>query len=181
MLRKYQAGFTLIEMLVVMSIISTLSSVVLSAVNNARIKSDETTKSKVLNEYINTLYLIYDKTGNYPPHNWLSDACLGSYSDGKCGLNNTVFVDSYFSTFFSDFLPALQTFKPVTGVLGTYEGPTYTCSAVDASNNCISVFITYWVPAAENCSATSLSTSPGVVYSWEPAVRLCSFNVVLQK
>ena len=179
MLRKNRAGFTLIEMLVVMSIISMLSSVVLNAVNNARIKSTEAANSKVLNEYINTLYLIYDKTGNYPPHSWLSDACLGSYVDGKCGLNNAVYVDSYFSTFFSDFLPVLTVFKPVTGVMGTYEGPVYTCGGVNASNQCISAWITYWIPANESCAKTSYYSGSGIVFN-DPAVRLCTINVVLQ-
>ena len=168
-------------MLVVTSIISTLSTVVLNAVRNVRIKSEEATKSKVLNEYINTLYLIYDETGKYPPLNWLTPACLGSYSDGRCGDNNAEYVDAYFSSYFTKYLAELPSFKPVTGTLGTHEGPVYRCGAPDVNLGCASAWIDYWVPANEACPKTSLSNSPGTVYAWEPEVRVCSINVVLQK
>lgn len=178
--RKNKAGFTLIEMLVVVSIISTMSSVVLSAVKNVRIKSDEAAKSKILNEYINTLYLIYDETGKYPPLNWLTPTCLASFSDNKCGENNAIYKNTYFSSFFDKYLSELPSFKPVVGIQGTYEGPYYECGAPSASLGCASAWITYWVPANESCPKTSLSSSPGVILYDDPLVRGCYINVVLQ-
>lgn len=61
-------GFTLIELLVVVAIISVLSSVVLSNVRTARLKSTDSQKKMQLDQVQKALILYHDKFGYYPPN-----------------------------------------------------------------------------------------------------------------
>lgn len=60
------AGFTLVELLVVISIISLLSSIVLSALNSARLKAREAYRAESAKSIKNALELYYDANGRYP-------------------------------------------------------------------------------------------------------------------
>jgi len=64
-LSKNKEGFTLIELLVVMAIISILSSVVLSSVNTARLKSKDSAIKEELTQIANTMALDYNDYGSY--------------------------------------------------------------------------------------------------------------------
>ncbi len=82
-------GFTLIELLIVIAIIGILSSVVLSALSNARAKSRDTSRITALNEVRTALELYHFDNGKYP------GATLGSYArttdtanGGDCGYQN---------------------------------------------------------------------------------------------
>ena len=59
-------GFTLVELLVVISIIGLLSSVVLSALTTARAKARDTQRIQALGEMRKALLLYYDANGRYP-------------------------------------------------------------------------------------------------------------------
>ncbi|MEI6660470.1 MAG: prepilin-type N-terminal cleavage/methylation domain-containing protein [bacterium] len=60
-------GFTLVELLVVISIISLLSSVVLSALNSARAKGRDARRKSDIHQIQLALELYYDANGSYPP------------------------------------------------------------------------------------------------------------------
>lgn len=62
----FNKGFTLIEILVVIAIISLLSSVILSSLNGARIKTRDAQRKVELTELVNAMHLYYDKYGTYP-------------------------------------------------------------------------------------------------------------------
>ena len=64
--KKMQGGFTLIELLVVISIIGLLSSVVLSSLNSARAKAEDSKTVQSLNQLKRALELYYDQNGRYP-------------------------------------------------------------------------------------------------------------------
>lgn len=59
-------GFTLIELLVVIAIIGILSSVVLSALNQARVKSRDARRESDLHQIQVALQLYYNDNGRYP-------------------------------------------------------------------------------------------------------------------
>ncbi len=59
-------GFTLIELMVVISIIGLMSSIVLSALNDARAKARDAQRIQSLKEIQKALILYYDANGQYP-------------------------------------------------------------------------------------------------------------------
>lgn len=60
-------GFTIIELLVVISIISLLSSITLVSVNNARIKARDTKRLADLRQLQTALEIYFDTHSSYPP------------------------------------------------------------------------------------------------------------------
>lgn len=65
-IQKRKRGFTLVELLLVISIISLLSSVVLASVNSAREKAKETALISFLFEVRNAMELYKNNVGRYP-------------------------------------------------------------------------------------------------------------------
>lgn len=59
-------GFTIIELLVVISIIGLLSSVVLASLQSARAKARDAQRIQAMNELRKALFLYYDANGEYP-------------------------------------------------------------------------------------------------------------------
>lgn len=75
------AGFSLIELLVVISIIALLASVILVQVSNARRKSRDTNRIANIKQLQTALALYFDKQGNqYPPANRECDPSAGKYN-----------------------------------------------------------------------------------------------------
>lgn len=64
---KKSLGFTLVELLVVISIISLLSSVVYASLNTARAKARDSQRIAALDQIKLALELYYDNHGQYPP------------------------------------------------------------------------------------------------------------------
>jgi prepilin-type N-terminal cleavage/methylation domain-containing protein len=65
-LKSNRSGFTLVELLMVIAIISLLSSVIFSAVNEARAKARDATRISDLAQIRRALELYYDEWGKYP-------------------------------------------------------------------------------------------------------------------
>lgn len=146
MQRKHQKGFTLIEMLVVVSIISSLSSVILASVKSARQKALNKQSLSVASEYRNAieLYRMNDPNGGLPnPGSTSASYCLGTYpTTHKCGWKDTTVPgDGNWSesaplqTALSPYLPTLPTAKRSDYVdmgwkLWYFDGPIYTCDTL---------------------------------------------------
>lgn len=143
MLRKNKTGFTLVELMVVISIISMLSSVVLSAVNKARQKANNTQTRSIVNEYRNAieLYRSNNPTGGLPNPDDNGDHCLGSYpTTHACGLHNISDPGFGLSTESPQLYAALINYMPsfpAAKQSDTYHpfltsyyfnGPTYSCT-----------------------------------------------------
>ena len=78
-------GFTLIELLVVIAIIGLLSSIVLVAVNSARVKARDAKRTADIDQIYKALNLFYDQYGCLPVTSGSSCAGTGSYSEGNAG------------------------------------------------------------------------------------------------
>ena len=167
-MRKTSKGFTLIEMMVVMSIISLLSSVVLSAVNSARTKTDTTQRSSIVEEYRKALLLGYDKYGGYPYAGSLVNSCLGSPSSGTCGGNGGLSVNPTINGVAGEFLSSLPVHKTVVAGSTSYDGPTYWCGqpngAADNRGGCSQVSVNWYVPGTVGVVPTK-GCEPGRVSS----------------
>lgn len=139
----------MIELLVVISIVSLLSSVVLSAVNTARVRADDTQRNQIVEEYVKALTLVYDKAGGkYPDTGSTTLWCLGDYpptGPGNYGTSracrfayNAPYWRLHESTIVNSavlsFLPSLPTIKPVTYTSYlAYDGPFYRCRNIGCS------------------------------------------------
>lgn len=64
--KQRQIGFTLVELLVVISIIALLSSMVMYGISRARIKSRDTRRAADIKQYQTALDLYYQTCGSYP-------------------------------------------------------------------------------------------------------------------
>lgn len=69
--RSKRGGFTLVELLVVISIISLLASTVFASLNSARAKARDAQRVQALNEMRKAIELYFDNNGNYPPASYL--------------------------------------------------------------------------------------------------------------
>ena len=76
---KIKKGFTLIELIVVVAIISLLSSIVISSLNVAKQKSTDTAKIKTLQEFRTALNMYYNDNGTYPG----TDELIAKLTTGK--------------------------------------------------------------------------------------------------
>lgn len=94
-------GFTLIELMVVISIIGMLSSVVLSSLASARGKANNTFTVQSVKEYINALYLYQDSNQTV-----LSTQFGGPVAEPYCCLSGS---DCYSSSTNVDVCPAVNT------------------------------------------------------------------------
>jgi prepilin-type N-terminal cleavage/methylation domain-containing protein len=131
-MRQTNKGFTLVEMLVVISIISLLSSVVLSAVNGARTKAEIAQISQIIGEYRKALTFGYDKYGGYPysGDSFITGHCLGNHPSGTCRDGT---VDSTINSVAGEFLPPLPVLKTATYGGIPYGGPFYYCKQLNSS------------------------------------------------
>lgn len=94
---KRRRGFTLVELLVVMAVISLLSSVVLSSMQSAREKAREGRKIAELRSMISAIKLYAEARGSFPANKGTTWCNPGvSYAGSVC-LSELV-SDGYFST-----------------------------------------------------------------------------------
>src|SRR3989344_8098278 len=103
-----QTGFTIIELLVVISVISLISSVILTAVGSAREKAKDSKRLAEKNEVIKAMQFYFDDHGTFPPtpttNYW---ACVAPSSE-SCYLG-TLNGDDSLVTALTPYLPVLPT------------------------------------------------------------------------
>ncbi|MBU4512627.1 type II secretion system GspH family protein [Patescibacteria group bacterium] len=80
---KNKLGFTLVELLVVISIIGLLSTLAIVALNNARAKARDAKRKADLRQIQKAFDLYYDKYDRFPPEGLCWDTSVGS---GGCVL-----------------------------------------------------------------------------------------------
>src|SRR3989338_4058187 len=92
--RKF-SGFTLVELLVVISVIGLLASVILVSLNSARTKARDSRRKADLAQITKALELYYDTYGGYPTSAW---------NDGGA-VNYTVFSSLCNQVNFAQLMP----------------------------------------------------------------------------
>ena len=102
-------GFTLIELMVVISIISLLSAIIFGAVSTARLKATDVRRAQDIITLRNALNLYYLNNGSYPNY---TASCIGVQTGTKCwngyvGTGGTGINGN--TTLMSDLAPYLPT------------------------------------------------------------------------
>lgn len=145
--KKNNRAFTLIEILVVISVIALLSSIVLGSLKNARIKANNAAINRLVMQYANALELYRAKNSSLPATPSGGRVCLGNYPEVgsfDCGEyvlatglfsnygNNTTLRDAL-STYISSYPPVGTKKFRIDSILPP-SGPRGWLGAVYASN-----------------------------------------------
>lgn len=140
-------GFTLVELLVVISIISMLSSTVLASLNDARAKARDAARIQTIVEYKKAFALAYDANGGAYPNTGGATVCIGedpNDADANCGYSNefttqNAAVNNEMDNFLTTLPVVAETTYIAFGISFMSEGVTYKCN----NPNCTSAEI-YW-------------------------------------
>lgn len=98
--KVFNKGFTLVELMVVISVISLLASVVLSSLNSARGKGgDAAVKSNLANAR-SQAEIIFSDSGCYGDGTPITDTTCAAFAEGTCtfATANTLFANSIISS-----------------------------------------------------------------------------------
>ena len=119
---KAKNGFTLVELLISIALISLLSSIIMASANSVRQKSRDEKRKKDLKQIETALEFHYDKYGSYTqPETLCSDCSTGDGGcSGGCPDSGTWHPNSNLQILVSDgFLPQLPT-DPVNNATYSY-------------------------------------------------------------
>lgn len=152
------SGFTLVELLVVISIIGLLSSVVLAAVNSARIKAQDAQIASTIHQYILAVQLAYDADNAFTlPSTSSGSACLGLYPLNTCGFFDMNQKDDQLNSKLLPYisLPPLPTiYSPSIPAL-YFKGAIYTCS-IQYAGKCVQVDL-MWATNSGKCTEGAIA------------------------
>jgi len=130
-------GFTLIELLVVISIIGFMSSIVISTVNTARIKAEDSNTTQAVKQFKIAMELSRDENGVYPSafppgdiRNIENSYCIGENpndGDNVCGHNGSQTENVNINNSISVYLQTFPIIQEIDVGPGTFEGISYSC------------------------------------------------------
>ncbi|MHB8651615.1 MAG: type II secretion system protein [Minisyncoccota bacterium] len=141
-----QRAFTLIELMVVVSIISLLASIMLAAFSAAHDKADNAYRIRTIEEYVKALALYKEGHQSYPP--WVGTVCLSSpFSPGTGCIAPGNDLDT--------FIKLQPPFAPITKFGITLYGPVYQCAATP----CLSVTLSWSLHHIQDKSSCMLQGS----------------------
>lgn len=122
-------GFTLVELLVVISIVGVLSSTVLASLNDARIKARDAKRTQTVAEYKKAFYLYFHEYGSFP----IISACVGDANgDGKCGTSDGTSQNSTFNLQLDDFISLPPIERAMYNAPSFSEGLIFMCNSPNA-------------------------------------------------
>lgn len=146
-----QAGFTLVELLVVISVIGLLASVILISLNSARAKARDSRRKADLTQISKALELYYDTYGGYPTSAWNDSNPFAGYNvyDSLCQQAN-----------FAQFMPDCPN-DPQYPNVGCYNAEyAYMSDSFRAPGTPGKKYVLY--ATLEDQSTTNLDTTSGV-------------------
>lgn len=103
-MKKHQKGFSLIELLVVISIIGLLASIVMTSLNSTRVKARDTKRLASIRQIQTALEMYYNTNGTYP--------MMGAWINSVDGDANWL---TSFATALQPFISSLPNDATATG------------------------------------------------------------------
>lgn len=123
-------GFTIIELLVVISIIGLLASIVLISFPDAAKKARDGTRLQDIGQIFTAIRIYQANNGVFPPIS--SDTCCNGWDQGPCDGNNT-FIGALITSGTVDTVPVDPAGGTGTGCYGynyyRYDAGSYGCDA----------------------------------------------------
>lgn len=173
-----QKGFTLIELMVVVSIISILSSVVVAVLVDAKAGARNNRKNELVAQYVTAMSLYYGEYGEYPEGGCstcgeASYVCLGDdYVSDRCNIfaeaGQFHLENSTVNTQISEFAPGVpSSLDSITHDGKTFIGLAYACT----DNNCDQYTIS-WVLEG---SGSDASCYGGATETDFGPISICTF------
>lgn len=80
--RHFRAGFTIVELLIVIVVIGILAALVISTFSGAQVRAENTKTIEALKSYVKAIALYAADNGAYPSTN--AYPCLGDYPADRC-------------------------------------------------------------------------------------------------
>lgn len=148
-MKKFSKGFTLIEMLIVITIIALLASLILVGMGGARAKTRDSRRIADLHNVMNALELYYAKNSNYPvSSDWntlsttLINEDIGVSRIPQDPLHSSPTANTYYygaSTDTQDYVLGVSLEKDDSALGQDIDGNPYEVSCEDAPdyNYCI--------------------------------------------
>ena len=152
-----RTGFTLIELMVVISIISLLSSVVLSSLNYARQKGAQAAFIEEMFQYRNARALYKSTYGYFPGQNSMGWVCLGANTE--CGSTaNITLPNASFNALLTPYInPVVLDPNPVYFGGYNFTGVMYDCS-IEVAGKCTQAVIVWKMPGLVTCPIGALTS-----------------------
>lgn len=148
-------GFTLVELLVVISIIGLMSATVLAALNSARDKAQHAATLALMRQYLNAVAFAYDANGEYPDPGNINWYCIGDYSDnagcghtfpsGSWAYTENVSLQNALSPHIPG-LPVIPDFSTnVSGNTYYFRSPMYHCTGRTPGGICVTATLEWYM------------------------------------
>jgi len=127
-------GFTLIELMVVVSIIALLSAIALEFLGSARLKARNAAKNSLVLQYTKALELHWsDYSGTYPRSD--SSICFGYATSETCYISSSYIGSDTITAEMSNYLPGdFASRTPVPYLSNDLKGVIYSCPTAGCSN-----------------------------------------------
>lgn len=172
-----QKGFTLIELMVVVSIIALLSSIVVASLTDARGGAKNNVRNETARQYITAMALYHGEYGHYPKQGLDNDniVCLGSDHPGNsCRVMGQRTENSVVNNAISEFAPSNPASLEKTVSDGVeYFGIQYRCT----DNSCAD-YSMYWIVEGFGNNANCFGGATKDELS--PKVSLCTYSTIQQ-
>lgn len=177
--KKGRAGFTIVELLIVIVVIAVLAAITVVAFNGVQQRARNTQRATTADGYIKMVRLYVTQNGAYP-HN--ANACLGdtntdTNSDGigDCGTNGDTNQSSTLSTELrkvASSLPPINS-PPIKDGANTIRGIRYNINAtrtVDGKTR--PLMIMYYLEGnAQNCGRSDVVADIGGGTTWQSGAQ----------
>ncbi len=121
-----QRGFTLLELLIVITIIGILSAIVMVALADSRRDTRNQAVVSQMTEYQKAIELYYSDVGEYPGTNTARNNlyCFGTGATGNCFPGTAGVTSASLTNAFGTYMSDLPRFTQTRGGL-TYHSPAY--------------------------------------------------------